>query len=551
MERKELRLGDPTFREIRERNIVYADKTEYIHKMINLSKCCFLSRPRRFGKTLLIKTIDELFRGNRELFDGLWIGTKNRYAFDRHPVLRFNLSFAEIKTAQDLVDRIKRELVKAANREGVTLSVNSYDEMLYDLLYGLYRKHGVDTVVLIDEYDAPVARHISDKKLASDNREVLHDFFGAIKTNGEYIHFALVTGITRFAMTAMDSGPNNFKDISLMPEFSGICGFTVEDLDSLFEDRFDDTLTNLKENGQIGQDADHDALKLKILEWYDGYNWLGTKRVLNPFSILNFFSDKVFDEYWPSSGIPTHLSALVREKPLEFIQPKLDSYTTKQLRKVELHSLTPIPIMFHSGYLTIDGKTRKEVKKDGRTFTVDAFTFRTPNLEVDLNYRASFFTDAFGLDEGYFNDFSENFPKALLNRDSEEVVRLTHGLLAAVTYWHHLPSERYNHSVLHASFLAAGIEVLSEVSGGHGRSDIVVFLDGRVRVVIELKYRQARGKADGADNAGNDLSSALDDAEKSMREGDYLAAHRMTATEMIPVALAIRDRDEVAARFLD
>jgi hypothetical protein len=349
----------------------------------------------------------------------------------------------------------------------------------------------------------------------------------------------------------MDSGPNNFKDISLRSEFAGICGFTAEELGNIFKDRFDDTLANLKKNEQIGQDADHDALKAKILEWYDGYNWLGSKRVLNPFSILNFFSEMAFDEYWPSSGIPPHLSALVREKPLEFIQPKLDSYTAQQIRKVELNSLAPIPVMFHSGYLTINGKTRKEIKKHGRTITADAFTFRTPNLEVDLNYQASFFTGAFGLSEGYFNDFSENFPKALLNRDSDEIVRLTHGLLAAVTYWQHLPSEKYYHSVLHASFLAAGIEVLSEVSGGHGRSDIVVFLDGRIRIAIELKYRQTHGKTDDADNAAKELSSALDNAEKSMRDGDYLAAHRMTATEMIPLALAIRDRDEVAARFLD
>ncbi|MDR1039280.1 MAG: AAA family ATPase, partial [Deltaproteobacteria bacterium] len=203
MEPKRLPLNDKPFRKIIQGDYLYADKTKYIHKMITEYDCCFLSRPRRFGKTLLLDTLDELFQGNRELFEGLWIGTPKKYEFERHPVLRFNMAFTEIKTGQDLVDRIKRELTKAAKCEDVTISPHSFDEMMNDLLESLCKKYKAGAVVLIDEYDAPVARHISKPGLAADNCDVLHDFYTSLKNNIRFIRFAFVTGITRFALTAL------------------------------------------------------------------------------------------------------------------------------------------------------------------------------------------------------------------------------------------------------------------------------------------------------------------------------------------------------------
>jgi hypothetical protein len=217
MTQKELMFGDPSFREIREGNILYADKTEYIHKMLNTSKCCFLSRPRRFGKTLLLDTIDALFQGDRTLFEGLWIGQSD-YQFEPHPVLNFNMSYDELSTRDDLVSWIKWDLMRHAQKEGVKLKSDFTPRQMFEvLLEGIYAKYDVRAVILVDEYDAPVTDHISDMKLAVANRNVLHDFYRAIKKNINYIHFAFVAGITRFALTAMDSGPNNFKDISLLP----------------------------------------------------------------------------------------------------------------------------------------------------------------------------------------------------------------------------------------------------------------------------------------------------------------------------------------------
>jgi hypothetical protein len=159
-------------------------------------------------------------------------------------------------------------------------------------------------------------------------------------------------------MTSLDSGPNNFMDISLLPEYAGICGFTRTELNTCFEDRFEETLEILKPQGGLNQSADIDDLKAEILKWYDGYNWLGNEHVLNPYSILNFFRKKEFASYWPTTGCPSHLSALIRDNPLDFIQLTLDSHPAKQIRKTDFSDISLVPILFHSGYLTIDEKIK-------------------------------------------------------------------------------------------------------------------------------------------------------------------------------------------------
>ncbi|MDR1039193.1 MAG: AAA family ATPase, partial [Deltaproteobacteria bacterium] len=396
-EQKKLPLFDPTFREIIQGNFLYADKTIYIHKMIDKYKCCFLSRPRRFGKTLLLDTVDELFSGNSELFEGLWIDTDSSYEFVRHPVLRFSMTYTKISTKDDLEARIETDLRLAAKKEKIELISDSYGEMLVELLDGICDKYGVGAVVLIDEYDAPVAGNISNQRLAADNCKVLHGFYTSLKKGIRHVRFALVTGITRFAMTALDSGPNNFMDISLKSDFSGICGFPVSELESLFGDRFDETLDRLKSRGQIGQGADKEALKAVILKWYDGYNWLGPEHVLNPYSILNFFDDKDLRGYWPLSGHPSHLMALVRERPLEFIQPSVDSLFSQNVRRADLGTLEAVPLLFHSGYLTIDKKELKDTGEnddEGEPILEEAFTFRNPNQEVRALYKSSLFKGA-------------------------------------------------------------------------------------------------------------------------------------------------------------
>jgi hypothetical protein len=451
--------------------------------------------------------------------------------------------------------------------------------MIEELLEGVRKKSGARVVILVDEYDAPVTRHISDRNLALACRDVLHDFYAAIKKSVEYVHFAFVTGITRFAMTAVDSGANNFLDISLEDRFAGICGFTRHEIDVLFEDRFEETLESLKEKGELPLYADVDELKAKIMEWYDGYNWLGNERVLNPYSIINFFYKKHFGSYWPLSGRPSHLSALIRDNPLEYLQPDLGVYSDAQVRKTDLSNIGVIPVLFHSGYVTIDKAITITRLKNKKTIKEDAYVFKIPNQEVESVSIDSLFHDIFKLDDKYISDLSENMPTALLQKNSKEVVRMFRNILASISFHQHptakqaeqndvsteLPeNEKFYHGVLQGSLLAAGFDTLSEVSGAEGRADIVLSLHNGVRVVIELKYRYPDKTAYKAFEDGEadpelakikakekELPAALDSAEAQLRSGDYAGPHRAARHKVICLAIAILGRSDIAARFVD
>ncbi|MDR1166109.1 MAG: ATP-binding protein [Deltaproteobacteria bacterium] len=578
MDMKALPLGDPSFKKIIQRNQLYADKTKYIHEMLNVSDCCFLSRPRRFGKTLLLKTISELFQGDRELFKDLWIGAQSDFSFKRHPVLTFNMAYDKISTQNDLIDRIEDDLKDMGIEHDVVITKKSYGKILEQLLKGLSKKYGVGAVILVDEYDAPVTDHITNRNLALACRDILHDFYRAIKTSIDYVRFAFVTGITRFAMTAVDSGANNFLDISLNGQFAGICGFTRHEVDVLFEDRFEATLEILKAKGELPPSADVDDLKAKILEWYDGYNWLGEERVFNPYSILKFFLEKHLGSYWPSTGRPSHLSALIRDNQLDFHQPGLAVYPTQQVTKTELSDVGVVPILFHSGYLTVDKEIKIPRFANNLLVMEDAYTFKTPNSEVDLYLKADIFKDFFKLNNKFISDLSKNLPAALLQKDSKEVVRMFHDLLVSISYHQHptanqeeqlddpaerAQAEKFYHAILHASLLSAGFFILSETSGGEGRPDITLFLPNEVCVIIEMKYRyrdtttkKVAGSASGARKLDKkkakdkELSAALDFAEEQIRDRDYAGPYRAAKREVICLAVAIRGRTQVAARFL-
>jgi hypothetical protein len=350
----------------------------------------------------------------------------------------------------------------------------------------------------------------------------------------------------------LDSGPNNFTDISLVPDFAGICGFTFPEIDRLFKDRFARTLKSLKAKGYLEQDAKMKDLKEAIRVWYDGYNWLGPERVLNPYSILNLFKFENLSDFWPLSGQPSHISDLAKEKPLDFIQPSLNSYPSRYIRKVELGRLEAVPVLFHSGYLTIDRLFLDDIIIEGEPAKEEKFTFKIPNREVALDYKAFCFQQIFDKTHEDFISFSENLRYSLHKKDSEKMAQILSGLLFGIVHRHHEPDESFYHSMFQTAFIAAGLEAISEREGSRGNSDIAIILDGRVRVVTELKYVQTDEKAakSGTDRAKKELAVALDKAENAIKEKNYAGPFKLTASEIICLALAVRGRDEVAVRFL-
>jgi hypothetical protein len=562
---KELPVSDMTFRKIISEGRLYADKTRYIHQMINDYTFCFLSRPRRFGKTLLLDAMKELFLGNRELFEGLWIDPsrsssgldsdstlatepKSDYDFKKHPVIRLRMNYAKTDSPDALEATITRMLKAAAHDEELTLTEEQYDVLLEELLKKLSAKYGVGVVVLIDEYDAPVARHIDEPELAAANAGVLHDFYVTLKMNTEYLRFVFVTGITRFALTAMDSGPNNFQDLSLDPEYAGVCGFTISEFDELFKDRMEDALNVLIKNGEMEPGATKKDLREEIRNWYDGYNWLGPERVFNPYSMLKFFNQRSFDSYWPNSGSPNHLKTLVQETPMDFINPRLADYVSDEIKKVDLGSLDAVPVLFHSGYLTIDRRQLVSEVVDGKKTKEQRYSFRAPNDEVKNSYKKYCFETVFGKKRGLRN-LGSDFLAALTAENAMKVAKIFEDLLSGVTYHQHMAEEKYYHSLIHVALSAAGLNVTSESAGATGRCDMVLRLPGDAITVVEIKYckrPEVETDADGERKLDDGVKAAL----KAIVEKDYAGPFWLTAKKLIGLGLAIYDRTKVRAEFM-
>ncbi|MDR1487080.1 MAG: AAA family ATPase, partial [Deltaproteobacteria bacterium] len=429
---KKLPLDAQTFSEIMESDRLYVDKTEYIHRLITGYNQVFLSRPRRFGKTLLLDTIKEIFSGRRDLFRGLYIEKSTDYGFPKHPVIKLDMSYAESETAEQLKRYIKSSLLEIAHDEELDISEESDEAILIFVLKKLTKKYGGKRVVfLVDECDAPVARNIGQLPMAETeaNREVLHGFYESLKNCDEYLRFVFVTGVTRYAVGSSDGEYNILVDISLSSKFSGICGFTSQEIDQYFGDRMQETLEALVEKGDLPPHSAQEDLKRELIEWYGGYNW-GSKpevithqgiypqemnhQVMNPISILNFFKKKEFSDYWFQSGLPANLTKLIQAKPLDYLEPKLDGHNLSSITSVEVYGLKSISALFHSGYLTIDEITLFR-SKDG--LTLPNYSFKFPNYEVGKHYKRHCLDSIFTTIAHELKNYSKKLLSAFLAKD--------------------------------------------------------------------------------------------------------------------------------------
>jgi hypothetical protein len=492
---KKLPLGSHSFATIRDSDYLYADKTKLVYELVRGSEqSYFLSRPRRFGKSLLLSTFDELFSGNRERFRGLWIDGSD-YAFPRHPVIFHSLSVSA-DNSEVLEKNIISTLQDIATNEKLVINEITPDMYLSTLIQALYEKYNSPVVVLIDEYDSPVTDYMDDLEVARANAKVLREYFAALKKPdvSPFLRFTFVTGITRYALASMDSGPSHLTDISLDPEFSDLCGFTPDEFDLLFADRMKETLDKFKDNKDIAGVKD---LRTNILSWYDGYSWGGQTRVLNPYTILNFFRRGSFGHYWILSGRPAHLTALIKEKPADFINPTQVTNSYTELTKSELTHLEAAPVLFHSGYLTIDkvneiSRKNKGIQKEDEK----SYSFKFPNYEVASSYARDCLNILFN-----FKSFDKTLQtkgtelqKAFLAGDGKAVSDIITWFFSTINCYQRPDSETSFHSLIQMLLSVMGFEVLSEIPGATSRLDLCLKLSDQVYLIIELKYCPTKGK---------------------------------------------------------
>jgi len=304
---KKLPLGIQNFREIIKDDYFYVDKTQYIYSLLNDASYYFLSRPRRFGKSLLLDTISEVFKGEKQLFEGLWIFDSD-YVFTKYPVIRLDMSNISNENPGILKESLSAALKKRANEEELDVQDEISSDLFKHLIEDLYKKYDQRVVVLIDEYDKPILDHLGNLKVAEANRQILRGFYGILKSMDPYLRFVLITGVSKFIKTSIFSELNNLLDITLTKKYSNICGVTIDDFDQYFRDHIE-YLSALNDFKAI------DNIRDRILAWYDGYSWDGKTKVLNPFSLLSFFKQERFSSFWYASGTPKFLMDLIKKNP--------------------------------------------------------------------------------------------------------------------------------------------------------------------------------------------------------------------------------------------
>jgi hypothetical protein len=530
---KGLPVGVQSFRQVIEGGYVYADKTGYIHDLVEGGKYYFLSRPRRFGKSLLVDTIAEVFSGDRELFAGLAIAGTD-WAFESHPVVRIDMTQVSLSSAERLEESLVGYLSTIAQAVGVSLAGPRLPtDMLRSLIEALATKHGKRVVVLVDEYDKPIIDHIDAPQKAKANREVLGGFYGVLKGQDANLRFVLLTGVSKFTQLSLFSKLNNLLDLTLWREFAGICGITEDEFDRLFGEHVEvyrASVAGLARHPDAGKSTDQ--IRRQIFEWYDGYTWDGLTRVFNPFSLLSFFKMREFSPYWFRTGTPSFLMSDFQKRPWEYATLQGATISENVLDSHDIEDAPLASVLFQTGFLTVRSVGYSGLKRE--------FHLGLPNEEVSQSFAELFLTAVSGTPDGYSLKFAEELATALDAGRPEGLAAPLAGLYASIPYQLHLQNEAYYHSVFLAVMQFLGFRVLGEVSVAGGRIDGVVDRPNGMSYVIEFKYT--------ADESG--LDEALAAAAAQIEDRAYAGRYTGTGRKVFNVAVAVAARGVVRVEAL-
>jgi hypothetical protein len=484
MNRKKLPIGIQTFSEIRSEGYYYADKTAFCLKLAEQGKYYFLSRPRRFGKSLLIDTIGELFAGNKALFSGLYAEDKWDWSI-QYPVVRISFGGGIIESKADLTNKIQEQLRINQEILHITCQDESTSVCFAELIRFTHEKTSQRVVILVDEYDKPILDNLLKPDVAKEIRDGLRNFYSVIKDCDAHIKFAMLTGVSKFSKVSLFSGLNNLRDITISSEFSSICGYTDEDINTVFAPELE------------GLDRD------QIRRWYNGYNWTGTS-VYNPFDVLLLFQERQFKAHWFETGSPTFLIDLLAQRG--FFTPDLAQRQTslELLSAFDVEKISSEALLFQTGYLTI---SRLEEPLPNYWIYVLGY----PNHEVETSLNAALL-GAFGLDEQKALHNRLSLLKQLKSNDFGQMQTLFTAFFASIPHdWYRnnpiAQYEGYYASVFYSYFAALGLDIILEDTTNQGRIDMTVKFNEQVYLfefkVVELvpqgkalQQLQDRGYAD-------------------------------------------------------
>ena len=518
MNRRQLPIGIQDFRTIRENPYYYVDKTPLIRRLVEGGRHYFLSRPRRFGKSLLLDTLRELFAGNEPLFRGLDIHGRWDWSVT-HPVVRLSFGAGYHKPGEleaDILaqlDIIEGEVGLDSPPPGL-----AGPGRLRNLLARLGRKAGKRVVVLVDEYDKPILDALDDQELARANRDYLRGFYGVVKDSAEHVRFVFVTGITMFSKVSLFSGLNNLWDISLDPRFATLCGYTDGDLDEVFAPELP------------GLDRD------EIRRWYNGYHWGGGERLYNPFDVLLLFGRREFRSWWFETGSPTFLYRTLMEKGVSPLELENRVSEADLLSTFDVGDIGVDALLFQAGYLTIAGEERVGPE--------NLYTLDYPNMEVRQSLNRGLLRHAADGRRLVAAAEGKDLCRLLAENDFEGFADGLRALFAGIPYGWHADAgparyEAWYAGMLYACFQSIGADVRAEEPSSRGRADMVLRHGGQVFV---LEFKMAR--------EGESAEAALARALAQIRARGYADKYRGRGepVHLVGAVFGRRERNLLAVR---
>lgn len=472
-------IGQQDFQSIREEGKVYIDKTDLIFQLVNDYKYVFLSRPRRFGKSLLLSTIKAYFQGKRNLFEGLAVQQLEKKWIE-HPVFHLELSRVNPGFHESLKNLLNQQFSIWEEEIGIKNTNEDFGSRFSTILIESYRKHGRKAVILVDEYDNPLINTLSDNKdqVHDLNRELLKSVYSNLKDLDSYICFGMLTGVSRFSKMSVFSGLNNLKDISFNNKYSSICGITENEIKKFLHQG----VINLSEEQAISREKAYEELA----KWYDGYHFSEKcPDLYNPFSLLNALDSEAFYPYWFETATPEFLVKKLKDSELSLNELFHDEVEQTDLAASDTSFTSPLSLLYQTGYLTIKGYDKNKSK----------YLLGIPNREVRDGFLPFLLSQYLGKDKRNSNKEAHYIKDSLLKGNTEIFIKQLKIYLGSIPYTI-IPkiTEKYFQNTLFLLFSVMGLEVEAETPTSFGRSDLIVKTD-RFIYIFELKLDTSAEKA--------------------------------------------------------
>ena len=509
---KVLPIGVQDFVQLRQDDLLYVDKTAKLLELIQNGRRYFLSRPRRFGKSLTLSTLEAMFKGEVELFKGLkaqeWV---KKQAEKTIAVLRVDMSRTATNNANNLDNSIKEIISRLSRKHKVNLYSESTEGMLTDLIEGIFEKRGL-FVLLIDEYDKPILDNITNLQKAYEMREILRSFYTTIKSCDDYFRFIFITGISKFSKTGVFSAMNNLVDISLDQEYGDIAGYTQYELNFYFKDWIDSASQKMK--------ISPDILLVRLKKYYDGFSFDGSTRLYNPFSIMLCLSKGRLDNYWYTSGSPSFIAKYMKEHKIQ----NPDEYRHIEVPSDfadshEIETSKPESFLYQSGYLTIE-------KLENDVITLDY-----PNEEVKKSLVRMYLDEFYHVNS--FITLGNQIWQFLTAGDIEQVVVFYNIAIADIPYEDFPNRDEFWYRSLFVMLLrGAGFIPFAEVHTYKGRADVVVQFERQV-VVLEFKFA----------GTSSDVDKKKDEGLKQMKEKGYADSYDAEGRKVVSAVIVADDEN--------